>query len=132
VTAITVPVLAPATLGGTPTAPAVSLTWTRATNATAVQVMRNGANIGAPLASNATSYTDSTVSLNTTYTYTVCATAPNAVNSPACSNTVSITVAVPAAPTSVTVTAVHANGNHDTMTVTWTQTSNNESGFRIR
>ncbi len=39
---------------------------------------------------------------------------------------------IPAVPTNVSVTAVRANGNNDTVTLTWTDNSNNETGFTIQ
>lgn len=138
VTAVTAPSNVTATLAGTPTVPAVRLTWTNGSNAASITVQRTpGFAAPVTLAANATSYTDSTVALNGTYSYVVCTVNAAALGSPACSAPVPITVAAPAAPSNVAATAVRNNGsrnngNKDTLTVTWMDNSNNESGFAIR
>jgi predicted phage tail protein len=44
---------------------------------------------------------------------------------------VTVNVALPAAPSNVQVTAV-ASGNNATVTLTWTDNANNESGFTVQ
>jgi predicted phage tail protein len=115
--------------------PQVSLTWKdNATNETGFVLERsvNGgafAQLAAPGPRNgmgSVSYTDTTVTAGNAYAYRVKAVS-EAVSS-AYSNTASVTIdAVPAAPTILTVTAVRANGNNDTVTVTWTNVANETS-----
>ncbi|MET9269639.1 cellulose binding domain-containing protein [Kribbella sp. NPDC003557] len=61
---------APTGLSGTSTASSVSLTWSAASGATSYNVYRNGTKVGSP---TGTSYTDSGLTANTTYSYQVSA-----------------------------------------------------------
>ena len=61
---------APTGLSGTSTASSVSLTWSAASGATSYNVYRNGSKVGSP---TGTSYTDSGLAANTTYSYQVSA-----------------------------------------------------------
>jgi FtsP/CotA-like multicopper oxidase with cupredoxin domain len=74
-------------------------------------------------------FVDTTVSLGTTYRYRVAAL--NGLKASPYSNTVTISVSAPAAPTGVAGTAARQGGN-ERVTVTWTDASNNESGFTIQ
>jgi hypothetical protein len=116
----------------------VQLTWRdNATNETGFVIERsvNGGAFtqlttrGARAGTGNVSYTDSTVTAGNTYTYQVKA-VRGTLSSPY-SNTATATVAIPAAPSNFTVTAV-ANGGTATVTLTWTDNSNNEAGFRIQ
>jgi len=73
-------------------------------------------------------YVDTSVVLNNTYTYRV--TAINAFVKSAYSNTVEVLVALPAAPTILTATAVR-QGNNERVTVTWTDVTG-ETGYTIQ
>jgi hypothetical protein len=65
-----------------------------------------------------------------TYQYRVTAVNGGGSSAPA---TVTVSVpALPAAPSNLTATAVRANGNSDTVTLTWKDNSNNETGFQIQ
>lgn len=75
-------------------------------------------------------YDDTTVVVGNTYAYRVAAV--NAGGPSAYSNTVTISVSVPAAPSNFNVTAVIRNGTTATVTLSWTDNSNNETGFRIQ
>src|SRR5205085_1436839 len=94
----------------------VGLTWTASTDNVAVtgyNVLRNGAKIGTTSAASATSYTDSAVVANTTYSYTVTA-FDAAGNTSGPSNAASVTTPVPpdtvppTAPTNLTAAAASA------------------------
>ncbi len=88
--------------------------------------------IGAPgprLNTGSVTYIDNTVAIGNTYDYRVKAVRPGA--SSAYSNVVDVDVLLPAAPTNVNVTAVN-NGANALVTLTWTDNSNNETGFRIQ
>jgi hypothetical protein len=126
--------------------PKVALTWTdNATVETGFVVERStdGVNFVAIATvgpkSNAggnVNYTDSTVTIGQTYYYRVKA----VMNLPSLgltassgySNVVTVPILAPAAPSGVAVTAFRYNNNSDRATVTWTDNSNNENGFRIR
>jgi hypothetical protein len=127
-----------ARLSGTSTAPTVTLTWTNNTiYASNVQVTQYiGPTPGTPilLANTATTYTDSTVVANTTYSYTVCAVNTLTPALPAaCAAPVSIALLPPLPPTAVTASAARTNGQNDTLTANWANTpGNSQSGFTIR
>ena len=127
--------------------PRVSLTWRdNANNETGFAVERctgvgcgsNPANfvqIALPGPRNGTgnvTYLDTTVTTGNTYSYRVFAV--NGVGpSAGPTNTVSVAVAaIPAVPTSFTVTAVKANGNNYTATLNWAPYSPNPSNFTIQ
>jgi hypothetical protein len=61
---------APTGLSGTSSASSVSLTWSAASGATSYNVYRNGTKVGSP---TGTSYTDSGLAADTTYSYQVSA-----------------------------------------------------------
>ena len=61
---------APTGLSGTASSSSVSLSWSAASGATSYSVYRNGTKVGSP---TGTSYTDSGLSANTTYSYQVSA-----------------------------------------------------------
>ena len=112
---------------------------TYATNETGFVVERstNGGaftTIATPGARNNTgimTYTNTTVTAGNTYTYQV--KAVNGGGSSAYSNTATVVVpSIPAAPSNVAATAVNINNNNDRVTVTWTDNSNNETGFTIQ
>jgi FtsP/CotA-like multicopper oxidase with cupredoxin domain len=119
--------------------PQVRLTWRdNATNETGFVVERatgTGAfePIATPAARNNTgnvTYVDTTVLGGTTYQYRV-----RAVNAGGASGYSPIVVIglppVPAAPSSLTATAVRGNGANDTVTLTWTDNATDETGFTI-
>ncbi len=136
----TPPVTAPSNLRATvQNGPRVRLTWTdNATNETGFAIERDSgsgfvvlANVGPRNNTGSVTYTDSAVIAGGTYTYRVKA-VMNAVAS-AYSNTATVSIpAPPAAPTNVAVSAFQVNNTNDRATVTWTDSSANENGFRIR
>lgn len=117
----------------------VRLTWRdNATNETGFVVERsvNGGaftQIAAPgprANTGNVTYTDTTVTAGTLYAYRV--KAVRGTSSSPYSNTATANVpAVPVAPASFTVSAV-PNGTTARVTLTWTDSSNNETGFRIQ
>jgi hypothetical protein len=123
-------------------APRVTLTFTdRSTNETRFVVDRstnggttwtlNYANIN-PKAGSGTSvsYNDTAVVMGTTYTYRV--KAVNGTFSSGYSNTATVLVALPGAPTNFTVSAAR-NGTTDRVTLSWTPTAPlNQSTFTIQ
>lgn len=133
-------ILAPTNLAATLQAgPQVSLTWTdNATNETGFVIQRstNGGaftQIGTAPARNNTgsvTYVDTTVTAGNSYAYRVAAV--NATGSSAYSNTASIDVKVPLAPSNVNGVAVRVNNNSERVTLTWTDNANNETGFQIQ
>ncbi|RPJ32696.1 MAG: hypothetical protein EHM35_11225, partial [Planctomycetaceae bacterium] len=86
----------------------------------------------APARSNTgnVTYLDTTVALGNTYAYRVAAIDSNSVTSEY-SNMVTITVAVPAAPSNLAVMAIRV-GSSERATLTWTDNANNETGFTIQ
>jgi hypothetical protein len=122
------------------TGPQISLTWRdNAINETGFIIERsnNGGvyvQIASPGRRNNTgnvSYTDTTVTAGVTYAYRV--KAVNSTVSSAYSNVATVVVpAIPSAPSNLSVTAVRANGNNRTVTLRWTDNSNNETGFTIQ
>ncbi len=140
--------VATATTANTPAAPSnliatapanavqINLTWTdNASNEDNFIVERspdgstNWAQVGAP-AANATSFSDTSVSLamNTTYYYRVRA-ASAALGASANSNVANATTAaLPAAPTTLVATPA---ANALQISLTWTDNSNNETGFIV-
>lgn len=77
---------APTGLSGTATSASVNLTWSAVSGATSYSVYRNGTKVGAP---TGTSYTDSGLTANTTYSYQV--SASNSAGEGPKSSTVSVT-----------------------------------------
>ncbi|ONI67316.1 chitinase [Kribbella sp. ALI-6-A] len=76
---------APSGLTGTPSASSVSLSWSPVGGATSYNVYRNGTKVGSP---TGTSYTDSGLTANTTYSYQV--SASNSIGEGAKSGTLSV------------------------------------------
>jgi hypothetical protein len=76
---------APTGLSGTSSASSVSLTWSAASGATSYNVYRNGTKVGSP---TSTSYMDSGLAANTTYSYQV--SASNSAGEGAKSSTISV------------------------------------------
>ncbi|MBK8050345.1 MAG: multicopper oxidase domain-containing protein [Anaerolineales bacterium] len=118
--------------------PRVSLTWRdNAINETGFVLERqtNGggftqvALIGPRNNRGNVNYVDLAVALGNVYDYRV--TAVNSGGPSAPSNVVTVNVAPPAAPSNFQVTAV-ANVNNATVTLTWTDNANNESGFTVQ
>lgn len=109
---------APSGLAGTaPTSSSVNLSWTASTDNVGVagyNILRNGTKVGT---STTTSYTDSGLASNTTFTYTVTAFDAAGNVSPA-SN--SVTVTTPATTTPPTISNVSVSPAQTTATVTWT------------
>lgn len=82
------------------------------------------------VAANTTTYTDGGVTASTgTRAYEV--RAINAAGPSAFTAQAAITMGVPAAPSGLTATAVRGNGYNDTVTLTWTDNSNNEASWTI-
>ena len=118
--------------------PQVTLNWTdNAKNETGYVIERsdNGGafvQIGtAPASNNTGTYVDNTVVIGDVYDYRVAAVV-DGVGSSAYSNTVTVLVDVPAAPSSVNATAVRVNNVRESITLTWTDNAINESGFEIQ
>lgn len=142
---VAVPVLAPAAptnlVATILTGPQVRLTWTDNATNEANFVIERAVNGGAftqyataPARTNTGSvnWTDTAVTLGQTYSYRVYAvTAANVTSF--YSNEVTITVGVPSAPTGLTATPVlNPSGTSEKVTLTWTDTSNNENSFTIQ
>ncbi|MEI6783946.1 MAG: fibronectin type III domain-containing protein, partial [Verrucomicrobiota bacterium] len=129
------PPAAPSNLTGTIlSATSVRLNWRdNANNETGFQVWSsvNGAaaTLLTTLAANTVIYTDGGVASPNTYTYTV--RAVNAAGPSAFAGPVTLTVAVPAAPSNLTATAVRNNARAD-VRLTWTDNSNNEANFTLQ
>ncbi len=116
--------------------PQVRLTWTdNAANENGFTVERSsdGVTFAALLPNpgpNATSFLDTGVTQGSTYVYRVAA---NTANGPsAWSNLATVTVDVPAAPTSMTAANGANQGSNRRVVLTWTDSSNNESGFTVQ
>ena len=116
----------------------VSLTWTdNATNEASFQIQRatNGgaftalATAPANPGTGPVNYTDTTVLAGNTYSYKVLAV--NVVGSSVYSNIFTVSVIVPAAPSSPSATVVLIGAN-DQVTLTWTDNANNETSFQIQ
>jgi hypothetical protein len=135
---------APTSLAATLQAgPQVSLTFTdTALNETGFAIQRSTTGVGGPFVQIATlparnntgsvTYVDTTIQPGTTYTYRVAA---MNVAGTSTSNTVNVVVpAVPAAPSGFNAANVLPNpaGNNRTVRLTWTDNSNNETGFTIQ
>jgi hypothetical protein len=125
--------------------PKVRLTWTdNATVETGFVIERSidGVNfvaiatVGPKNNTGSVNYTDSTVTIGSTFTYRVKAVmnlpSLGFTASSAYSNLVAVPILVPAAPGPVAVTAFRFNTSNDRATATWTDNASNEDGFRIR
>ncbi len=131
-TAIVVPA-APTTLTVTAaSATQVNLTWVDAsTNETGFVVERSttsgsGFTIVTTTAANATSYSDVSAVANTTYYYRIRST--NGVGSSANTAEVMVATTAPSTPTNFVASLTNSSGG---VTLTWTDASNNETGFEI-
>jgi len=119
--------------------PQVLLTWTdNANNESGFRVERsedNGvtfsllAEVAARNNTGSVNYIDTTVVNGNSYQYRVVAV--NSAGLSAFTNTVSIALLSPTAPTNLTAGAVR-KGNNAQVTLTWVDTSNNENGFSIQ
>ncbi len=136
------PVAAPTNLTATlAVGPQVNLAWTdNATNETGFVIERsvNGgafaqlATRGPRGGTGNTTFSDVTVAVGNTYDYRVRAVGAGGAVS-AWSNTASVAILAPAAPSNLTGTAFRqGNGPNDRVTLNWTDNSNNESGFQIQ
>jgi FtsP/CotA-like multicopper oxidase with cupredoxin domain len=76
-----------------------------------------------------TSYTDSTISAGSTFTYRV--KAVNSAGSSTYSNTATVSLALPAAPSNLTAGVVR-KGNNVKVTLTWVDNASNENGFTVQ
>ncbi|WP_440950678.1 hypothetical protein [Methanosphaerula subterraneus] len=129
----------------------IQLTWTDASTTETGFVIQRATDAGftnSPttftVAANTKTYTDTTAAQATQYFYRVLARNlvgdtvtpgfPTQAGDSAWSNTASPGGATPAptAPTGVTATAARVNNNFDRVTLTWTDTSTTETGFRIQ
>jgi FtsP/CotA-like multicopper oxidase with cupredoxin domain len=129
----------------------IQLTWTDASTTETGFVIQRAADAGftnSPttftVGANVKTYTDTTADKATQYFYRVLARNlvgdtvtpgfPTLAGDSAWSNTASPGGATPAptAPTGVTATAARVNNNFDRVTLTWTDTSTTETGFRIQ
>ncbi|HKZ16707.1 MAG TPA: hypothetical protein VJ161_04495, partial [Geobacteraceae bacterium] len=141
------PIASPTNLTATINSPSqIRLSWTDASNnETSFAVWRsvNGSaftqigtvnrNANQRVATGGTvNFNNNGVTVGNTYAYYV--TAVNATGVSAPSNTVTVVLAVPAAPTNLTGSAVRINGNlfQDRATLNWTDNSANETGFQIQ
>ena len=114
--------------------PQALLTWTdNSTNETGFVIERsvNGGifSVLGQVGTGIVSFTDPTISAGSTFTYRV--KAVNSAGSSAYSNTASVSLAVPAAPSNLTAGSVR-KGNNVKVTLTWVDNSNNENGFRVQ
>lgn len=127
---------APSSLAGTvASSTRVNLTWAdRSTGESGFKVQRKTGSGGtyvtiATTGAGATSYADTSVSANTTYFYRVIATGVAGDSTP--SNEISVTtpavLSIPIAPSGLTADRIASR----TISLTWNDNSNNETGFRI-
>ena len=129
------PPTAPSALTGTIVSPtSLRLNWTdTANNETGFQVWRsvNGAAATqlTALAANTATYTDGSVSAGNTYAYQVRAT--NAAGASAFAGPVTVSLAIPTAPSGLTATTVRNNNRAD-VTLRWTDNSSNEANFILQ
>ena len=93
--------------------------------AAAIQLATPGALIG----TGTVTYDDNTVVVGHTYAYQVAA--KNLLVQSAFSNTATVTVSAPVAPTNLTATPVR-QGNGERVTLTWVDVATNESGYTIQ
>ena len=142
VTTPAAPPAAPSGLTATvQSATSVLLGWTdNSTNETGFTIQRSASATftGTPttftVGANVVTFTDTSAVALTTYYYRLRAT--NAVGSSAWSNTATVTTpdVIPAAPSTLTGSAVRITGNNtqDSVTLNWVDNSTNETGFRIQ
>jgi FtsP/CotA-like multicopper oxidase with cupredoxin domain len=144
----------PSGLAASPSGKNILLTWQdNSASATSFNIQRatdagfttGVTNFNTPKLANPQTFMDTTVKNNITYYYKVQATKdvgagvlfagyPSEISTSAWTAPVSSVVVpvLPAAPSNVQVTAFRFNNNNDRATVTWTDNSNNETGFRIQ
>ena len=79
-----------------------------------------------------TSFADPTVALDTTYIYRVAAVNTAVAGQSAWSNLATVTVSVPSAPSNVSAVPGPNQGGSRSVVLSWTDTSNNESGFVVQ
>ncbi|MBE0687739.1 MAG: multicopper oxidase domain-containing protein, partial [Anaerolineaceae bacterium] len=114
--------------------PQALLTWTdNSTNESGFVIERsvNGGvfSVLGQVGTGIVSFTDTTISAGSTFTYRV--KAVNSAGSSAYSNTASVSLAVPAAPSNLTAGSVR-KGNNVKVTLTWVDNANNENGFTLQ
>jgi fibronectin type 3 domain-containing protein len=80
----------------------------------------------ATVGANVTTYADTGLTQLTTYSYRV--RASNSAGDSAYSNTATVALVLPAAPTNLAASGV---GNSGQVNLTWTDNSNNETGFQV-
>ena len=119
----------------------VNLTWTdNAANETGFVIERSldgvaFSQVGTAPARNGTgttSFADPTVVLDTTYIYRVAAVNTAVAGQSAWSNVATTTVSAPSAPSTVTAVVGPNQGGSRSVVLSWTDTSNNESGFVVQ
>lgn len=114
--------------------PQALLTWTdNSTNESGFVIERsvNGGifSVLAQVGAGVVTYIDTTISSGSTFTYRV--KAVNSAGSSAYSNTASVSLALPAAPSNLTAGSVR-KGNNVKVTLTWVDNANNENGFTVQ
>jgi hypothetical protein len=114
--------------------PQALLTWTDNSNNESGFVIERSVNGGifsvlAQVGTGITSYTDSTISAGSTFTYQV--KAVNSAGSSAYSNTATVSLSLPAAPSNLTAGSVR-KGNNVKVTLTWVDNAINENGFTVQ
>jgi hypothetical protein len=131
---LTAPPAAPANLrGGVTSSTQVTLTWTdNSVNETAFAIERSTDGVNFTLIAwtprNATSFTDSGLTTGSTYYYRVKAT--GTLGDSGYSNVVGLTVVAPPAPAAPSNLTASASVRGQ-ISLTWTDNSNNEVGFRV-
>ncbi len=126
---------APSNLSATLQAgPQALLTWTdNSTNESGFVIERsvNGGTFSVlgQVGAGIVSFTDTSITAGSTFTYRV--KAVNSAGSSAYSNTASVSLAVPSAPSNLTGGTVR-KGNNVKVTLTWVDNANNENGFTVQ
>ncbi len=126
-TTLEAPPVAPTNLVATAkSAKQIDLSWNDVSNESTFEIEQNGITI-ATVPSNITTYSDTTLTPNTTYSYRI--RAINAMGSSPYSNDASATTfsLVPAAPTGLIATSLSPTQ----VSLSWTDASQNETGFTI-
>jgi len=134
-TIVTVP-LAPTGLSATAASPTqIDLSWTDASSdETGFKIFRNGTELtpSPKVSAGTTTFSDTGLTCNTAYTYTVKATNANgdstaAATTPASTTTSACVVPPPTAPTGLSATAASPTQ----IDLSWTDASSDETGFKI-